>query len=99
MSGLPKQKAGYNHLMIPKRIVGFNLGTKSPLTCSISAVDQRVLLLGCQSRIDDYFIFLLISFKVIEMFAITLSKLQLTKIENTIVIVEAKPLGLKICLL
>ena len=39
--------------MIPKRIVGFNLGTKSPLTCSISAVDQRVLLLGCQSRIDD----------------------------------------------
>lgn len=38
---------------ITKWIVGFKLGTTSPLTYGISAVDQRVLLLDCQSRIDD----------------------------------------------
>lgn len=31
----------------------FKLCTTSPLTYGISAVDQRVLLLGCQSRIDE----------------------------------------------
>ena len=45
---------GRSNLLFPTWLVGFILGTTSPLTIGISAENQWVCLFGCQSWKDDF---------------------------------------------
>jgi hypothetical protein len=47
------QDGANNHLMFPQGLWGFNLGTINPLTFGRNAKNQRVILFGCQSILDE----------------------------------------------